>query len=205
MIYGEMRDAQRNTCVDIAVKAFAHYAYFSAYFRNDRLRSALLRSILSAEFLVNRGKAHFLTASEDGKILAVAMVRAPGCEMPAWGEYLKAGCWKAFLLGGYKNMTAWCGMDLKAEEPCRKLDGKFWFLNILTVEPAAEGRGIGSLMLKECILPYVRKCGGEGLCLYTNSKINRKFYEKNGFMQFHSQEFTHRGKTFGSWSYQIKF
>ena len=58
-------------------------------------------------------------------------------------------------------------------------------------------------MLHECILPYVKEQGGDTLCLFTNDEINRKFYQKNGFVVFNEQWFTYRRKKLGSWSYQL--
>ena len=58
-------------------------------------------------------------------------------------------------------------------------------------------------MLRECVIPYVKEHGGEALSLYTNSEINRKFYSKNGFREFHAQQFEYNGKSFGSWSYRM--
>lgn len=51
------------------------------------------------------------------------------------------------------------------------------------------------------ILPYVKEHGGDALCLFTNSQINRKFYQKNGFREFNERFFTYMGKELGNWSY----
>ena len=59
-------------------------------------------------------------------------------------------------------------------------------------------------MMQESILPYVRVQGGKSLCLFTNSEINRQFYQKNGFEEFHEQSFTYKGRTIGSWSYSYR-
>jgi hypothetical protein len=47
----------------------------------------------------------------------------------------------------------------------------------------------------------VKEHGGDALCLFTNSQINRKFYQKNGFREFNERFFTYMGKELGSWSY----
>ena len=57
-------------------------------------------------------------------------------------------------------------------------------------------------MLQACILPYVKEHGGETLCLFTNSEINRTFYQKNGFEEFDQRFFTRKGKQLGSWSFR---
>ena len=68
--------------------------------------------------------------------------------------------------------------------------------------PAFAGQGIGSGMLRDCLIPYVQQHGGTILCLFTNSQCNRLFYQKNGFTEFHSQQFSCNGKQIGNWSYR---
>ncbi|MBQ9007994.1 MAG: hypothetical protein IJ088_01505 [Clostridia bacterium] len=46
----------------------------------------------------------------------------------------------------------------------------------------------------------MKRNGGKTLSLFTNSEINRVFYLRNGFEEFDATEFTHNGKTLGSWS-----
>ena len=203
MLYGRMTKDMYNVCIDIAAKAFANYDYFSIYVTNDKKRLRFLKSMLGTEFRVNTGLAHFLTANENGKIAAVAMLRDPDYQMTNELQYIKAGFWKTLIQGGYKNVAAWYDMDLKAVKPCQSIGGKTWFLNVLTVVPSMEGQGIGSRMLQECIIPYVKQNGGNKLCLYTNSEINRKFYLKNGFEVFDSQEFSYGGRSVGSWSFEM--
>ena len=82
---------------------------------------------------------------------------------------------------------------------------KTWYLNLLTVEPSAKGRGIGSAMLQECLIPFARDRGGNGLCLFTNSQENRRFYQKNGFREFDARWFEYRGHQLGSWSYRLEW
>ena len=69
-------------------------------------------------------------------------------------------------------------------------------------DPDRKGEGIGSRMLQECLIPYVKEHGGKKLCLFTNSQGNRQFYRKNGFTEFDERQFAYKGKTIGSWSLQ---
>ena len=203
MLYELMKPEERKACVELAAKAFGNYDFFSAYVPNDRKRPRFLRSMLSVEFRVNQNLVHFLTAKEGGRIVAVAMLRDPNYQMPSIKQYLKSGFWKNIIIGGWNQVAAWFTMDQAAGIPCQKLGGKTWFLHLLAVDVSSEGKGIGSRMLQECVIPYVREHGGEALSLYTNSEINRKFYIKNGFKEFHAQEFSYDGKSFGSWSYRM--
>ena len=204
MTYEEMRPEEMKNCVELASKAFGHYDFFSVYIPSRRI-PRFLRSMLGVEFRVNQGLVRYFTAKENGKIIAVAIVRDPSYKMPTEKQYLKAGFWKNLVIGGYKNVVAWYEMDQTAIKPCETLGGKTWFLHLLAVDVEKEGMGIGSRMLQECVIPYVKEQGGETLCLYTNSEINRKFYKKNGFREFDSTVFSYKGNSFGSWSYRLDF
>ena len=206
MTYELMPPEDMKTCIGLAAKAFGNYDFFSVYIPNKKI-SRFLRSMLGMEFRVNHGLVHYLTAKENGRIVAVAIVRDPSYQLPNEKQYLKAGFWKNFVIGGYKNVTAWLDMDQKAGVPCQELiarEENTWFLHLLAVDVTMEGKGLGSKMLKECVIPYVRRLDGERLCLYTNSEINRKFYTKNGFQEFDEQFFSYNDRCFGSWSYQME-
>lgn len=198
-----MKPDEMNECIKIAAKAFENYDFFSVYIPSDRKRPLFLRSMIGTEYRVNRGLVHYLVAKENGKIVAVATVRSPEYQMPSEKQYLRAGFWKNLVIGGYKNVVAWYEMDQAAGKPCQELGGNTWYLHLLAVDVKSEGKGIGSRMLKECVIPYVKEHGGETLSLYTNSEINRKFYIKNGFHEFHEQRFSYSGRSFGSWSYRM--
>ena len=203
MTYEMMKPEDFKTAVSIAADAFSHYDFFAAYVPNDRKRPRFLQNMMRTEFQVNEGRVHYLKAVENGRIAAIAVLRDPSYQMPGIKDYLRAGFWKNLLIGGYKNVAAWFDMDQKAGVPCAGLGGNTWFLHLLAVAPDIEGKGIGSHMLQDCIIPYVKEHGGDALSLYTNSEINRKFYTKNGFQEFHAQQFSYNGTTFGSWSYQM--
>lgn len=204
LTYEPMRPEERCDCVELAARAFADYEYFSLYVPEDKRRLRFLRAMLASEFYANADRACFFTVKKDGKLVAVTMLCDPDYKKPTGMEYMKAGYGKVFLHGGIRNVSAWDAMEAEALKPCRSLAGKAWYLNLLTVDPHFEGQGIGSAVLREHIIPYVRKQGGEVLCLFTNSERNRKFYQKNGFEEFHAQQFSYKGKNIGSWSYRLQ-
>ena len=204
LTFERMREDETGICVDLAAHAFADYEYFSVYVPNDRKRMRFLLAMLQSEFRANRSLANLFTAKEDGKVVAVAMLCDPDYKKPTDMDYMKAGFGKVFLRGGIRNVSAWNAMEAKALTPCRGLTGNTWYLNLLTVDSVLEGRGIGSKMMQEFLIPYVRDHGGATLCLFTNSEINRKFYLKNCFEEFHAEHFSYRGKSIGSWSYRFK-
>ena len=203
--FERMKIEERENCGELAARAFGDYEYFTDYVPDEQKRTRFLNTMLQIEVKINDGSAVFFTAKEDDVIVAVAMLCPPEYKKPSDMAYMKAGFGKCFLQGGIHDVAAWNSMEGKAGQPCHQLSGRVWYLNMLTVEPVYKGQGIGTKMLQECILPYVREHGGDTLCLFTNSEENRKFYQKTGFDEFHEQWFSYRGKKLGSWSFRYDF
>ena len=67
-----------------------------------------------------------------------------------------------------------------------------------------KGRGLGSSMLQDCLIPYVQNQGGQELTLITNTEGNRKFYAKNGFREFSERTLEQNGQKIGNWSFCLK-
>ena len=200
--YEGMKPTELQPCADLAARAFGNYEYFSIYVTEDKRRQRFLRALLRSEFRSNQNSATFFTAKKDGALAAAAMLCAPDYRKPSDGHYLRTGYLAAMLHGGLRNVSAWNEMEKQAGAPCHALGGGTWYLSLLTVEPAFASQGIGSRMLRDCLIPYVRQHGGNALCLFTNSQRNRLFYQKNGFTEFHAQQFFYNGKQIGSWSYR---
>lgn len=202
MNYQQMEKDEQNICIDMAIRAFEDYEYFSMYYPRKNRRLRFLRSMLTTEFRINEGREFFLTAKESNQIVAVAILCEPGFQKLSDKDYLKAGFWKAVVYGGYHNVGAWNEMELQAIKPCQDLQNA-WYLSMLIVSPDRKSQGIGSRMIQEYLIPFVREHKGNQLCLFTNSETNRRFYQKNGFTEFDEQQFSYNGKTIGSWSYQM--
>ena len=205
--YQEMDPRERKECANLAAEAFYDYEYFSIYVPDDTRRKRFLRALISCEFKANRNKpeVRFFTAKENGKTVAVAQLCDPKFKKPDDMTYVRSGWFGVVLRGGAKGVNAWNAMEKIASAPCHELGGENWYLSLLTVAPSAEGKGVGSRFLSEWIIPYAKERGAQTLSLFTNSEINRKFYEKNGFSEFDEKEFRHEGKTIGSWSYVMRF
>ena len=204
--YREMTLEDRKACALLAAEAFYDYEYFSIYIPNDRRRKQFLNALIACEFKANWGTpgATFLTAWQNGRIAAVAQLCSPNFKKPPDADYIRAGWFGVMLKGGIRPVSAWNDMEKQAAAPCHALAGKSWYLSLLTVAKSEEGRGVGSRFLKECLIPYAKDADGETFSLFTNSEINQRFYESNGFSLFDEKRFGYGGKTIGSWSYSMK-
>ena len=204
--YQAMEPSEWKACVLLAAEAFYDYAYFSIYVPDDERRKRFLRALIRCEFKANRnlGTVTFFTAKENGKTVAVAQLCSPEFKKPDDLTSVRSGWFSAVFKGGSKGVNAWNAMEKTASAPCHELTGQNWYLSLLTVDPKNEGRGIGSRFLNDFLIPYARNAGGETFSLFTNSEVNRRFYEKNGFTLFDEKRFEYGGKAIGSWSYIMK-
>ncbi len=164
-VYKKMAREELNECSLLAAEAFYDYEYFSIYIPNDQRRKRFLDTLLQLEFHANYDKPGtvFLTAREDDHIAAVAQLCAPDFKKPSDAEYIRRGWVHVLLTGGLRQVNAWHTMEMQASAPCHELDGKNWYLSLLTVAKAEEGKGIGGRFLNDCLIPYVRNAGGEAL------------------------------------------
>ena len=203
--YAKMAPEEEDACALLAAEAFSGYEYFSIYIPDGRRRRRFLESLIRCEFKANRSRpdVEFLTAREDGRILAVAQLCAPGFMKPSDADYIRAGWFGVMLRGGVRRVGAWNDMEKIASAPCHELTGANWYLSLLTVSVSDEGKGIGSRFLGECLIPRVRDAGGQTFSLFTNSEANRRFYEKNGFTLFDEKRFEYGGSSIGSWSFRM--
>lgn len=79
-------------------------------------------------------------------------------------------------------------------QACSKQPAPKYYLTLLAVDINAQGRGIGTAMIHECIVPFLKEEGCKLLCLNTNEEKNRNFYRKNKFDEIGESEIEINGK-----------
>ncbi|MGM9791092.1 MAG: GNAT family N-acetyltransferase [Candidatus Cryptobacteroides sp.] len=97
-------------------------------------------------------------------------------------------------------------MDEAAGQACheyQKTGPGIWYISSLTVDPSAQGMGVGSKLIGYWE-EYIRERGGKEIVLFTNSEKNLTFYLKKGYEVFDERSFSYGGNTMGSWSVRKK-
>jgi len=179
-------------------QAFADDPYNNWVF--DRTKVDLNRNRVSLGIRCRWGmrNALFHVAKEEGsdRVLGVAMWMPPKrTDMtPSWGQWLWDS-WESWRLWGNQvimNLTyGRGGLNVKRYyiwKACQGVAQKelwidprgYYFLNIITVLPSEQGKGIGKKLFEE----VTTKADREGLCCYLESsrdEPNMKIYEAMGF------------------------
>ena len=78
-------------------------------------------------------------------------------------------------------------------------DPNTWYVHLFAVSPNHQGKQLGSIMMNDCIFPYVKERQGNRILLSTNTEMALSFYKKNGFEQITHDEISYRGLTFEKW------
>ncbi|MBP3201014.1 MAG: GNAT family N-acetyltransferase [Lachnospiraceae bacterium] len=183
----------------LTVRAFEDYNYMVNYMADSDRRRKFLEITMPIELKINH-EAINVVVKKDNRIVAVATIYRPGGKKVNDIEYFKAGMIKAFLAGGIIDVCAWVNMDKHASTPCHTLKKDAWYVNMITVEPEFQGKGIGSKLINDFIVPYVKDNGGKEVSLFTNNDRNKKFYAKNGFTEFDYKEFSYKGTKMPNYS-----
>ena len=62
---------------------------------------------------------------------------------------------------------------------------------------------MGSKIRKQAVLPFLRRKNAKCLTLITNKEINRRFYDKNGFIQVFNNEVEWEGQPVDNWGFKM--
>lgn len=177
--------------------AFADDPYNRWVF-NDREKFSLKRNSVSLGIRCKWGMTHALfhvakdTSDAQDKVLGVACWLAPidPDEPATWSDYL--GAWWLWLeqvkmnfwhgRGGLnvKRYYIWKAAQAEAQKELWTDKKGYYFCNIVTVVPEAQGRGIGKLLFKH-VTDMANKEGNQCYLESSRAEPNMAIYERMGF------------------------
>ena len=200
--FGPLRRSEIGMAAELATRAFDDYEYFTNWFPEKGERNRVQYAIILHEYKTNFRRVHHLAARMDGRIVATAQLNPPEYKRAPDLLYLLHGWLDVYKAGDRKRIEDWLAMDEAAGKPChdyQKTGPGIWYVSSLTVDPAAQGIGLGSKFI-EYWESYVRGCGGKQLVFFTNSRKNLDFYLKRGCEVFDERTIEYDGHRMGSWS-----
>lgn len=200
--FGSLKRSEIRLAAELATRAFDDYEYFTNWFPDKEERNRVQLSIITHEYKTNFSRVHQLAARMDGKIVATAQLNAPDYKKPSDLSYVLHGWLNVYKAGNRKRIDDWLAMDTEAGKPChayQKTGPDIWYASSLTVDPSAQGTGLGSKFI-EYWENYVRERGGKQIVFFTNSQKNLNFYLKRGYEVFDEREIEYKGHKMGSWS-----
>lgn len=135
------------------------------------------------------------------EIVSMALLQRPDMKEVSLWDYVLSGGVKLILQGGVKTILKLMEISHEASKKIKNQCKEAWYVELLAVNSEYRGKSLGSNMIQNGIIPFVKKHNGKAITLITNTQINRKFYKKNGFIELSESSITNGGRTIGNWSY----
>lgn len=152
-------------------------------------------------------KSVVFVGEEDNKIKSYAIVERPYSRSVGLFDYFRAGAFRLFRTVSITKVFKFLKILNEGHEPSKELKHHSWFLESLAVDHTSRGQQLGSKMLKDCVIPYIKQQSkgkdSESFVTFTNNEINRRFYTKNGFDEYDASTIERNGKTIGNWSFKM--
>ncbi len=176
---GSLTEQELREAADVSSRAFYDDSYFRFLFPNDDVRARILPKIFYTQLKHLGPHGKVVTArNERGAIVGVGAWMPPNSFPPSLRVQLAQlpGSLRAFSrqLGALRVVGAYLRTLLKAhpKEP-------HWYLMLLAVDPEAQRRGAGSIMMQ----PGLQWSDAEGVGGYleTQKEDNLAYYRRFGF------------------------
>ena len=205
IVYREATPKDYNRIAQLSALSFRNYPYFDFAFRNafkdDDAYIAYMEKLHRIHIKANLPQNKCFVGLKDGKIVSAALLQDPAKKKAAVEDYVKAGGLRLIFPVGFSKILNFFRISEDARADCDQKYPSAWYLEILAVDGSMKGCGLGSGMLRECLIPYIQNQGGQELTLITNTELNRKFYTKNGFREFSARTLEQDGQRIGNWSF----
>lgn len=207
-IYREATRKEIPYIAKLSTEAFGHYPFFDfalqAAFKRQEAYFAYLERLHRVHIRANMRRNKCFVGIRDSKIVSAALLQEPeGKQVSVW-DYIRAGGISLVSPIGFARILDFFKLSEEANQDCERLCPAAWYLEMLTVDSGMKGCGLGSAMLNDCLLPYIRRHGGRELALITNTEQNRSFYTKNGFCEVAERTLTQNEQAIGNWSFLYK-
>lgn len=206
--YREATNKDFNRIAQLSAQSFANYPYFDCVFRDifksNQAYGSYMEKLHRVNIKANAQKNKCFVGVKDGKIVSTALIQDPSKEKAVVEDYVKAGGLSLAFPVGLQKILNFFHFSEDARTDCDQKYPSAWYLEVLAVDHTMKGCGLGSSMLQDCLIPYIKEQGGQELTLITNTENNRAFYKKNGFHEFSARTLEQSGKTIRNWSFCIK-
>lgn len=158
--------------------------------------------VLFATFL---RKGSILVGIIDDEIVSLAVLESPQFKSLTLWDYMWSGGLRLIPYMFKNRLLHFMEKMDKASEKCIDGTPHSWYLNVLAVSKLHQGKQLGTKMIQDCVIPFVKKRGGRRLSLITNNEVNQRFYSKNGFVQFFAEKLHFRDGVAHNWSFKLEF
>ena len=186
----------------LGARAFRNYPLYTLWDGNLREGSSLdafLFDFHRVFFPALSGHAVCRVVECDGKPAGSFILEKPDVKEAGVLQYVMNGGVRMLRHATLHSLLRFIRMTDDTLQGVPPMRNGHWHVHYLAVDPAFQGRGIGSAILSKQILPFVCRQGGKLLTLTTNAEDNVRLYEGNGFSVTHDYPVRCFGKEIYNW------
>lgn len=205
--YRFARPEEFDALARLTALSFGEYPFFSFVFREafDSYADYVnyMARLDRMHIRANARKHACLVGTRNARVVSVALLQDPTAKRLGVFDYSLSGGLGLIPHAGLTRLLDFFSISEQAHQDCARECPDAWYVEMLAVDSGLKGQGLGSHMIEECLVPYVRAHGGTELSLITNTEANRRFYSRNGFTEFAGGQLERKGTQIGNWSYRM--
>lgn len=202
--FREANETELTRVAQLLADAFLNYPLFTIIEENKTKRYQLIYEIyyINAKLYMAKHKCFVIMQGQD--LVAVALLKDLQNNQEEFLDYIRMGFYPLFKQKLLAKTMKYLKLIHSIDDPEPRRQNESWYLDTFAVSKKAQGLGLGSKILQNDIFTYIQAQGGGNLFLATNTRLNRKFYQKNGFAEYKEKELKLDGHVVKDWGYHKK-
>ena len=192
----------------LAATSFADYVIYEqsvkSTFKTKADYHRFLYEIHYVQFATFLRKGISIVGTIDDEIVGLALLEPPQFKSLSLWDYVWSGGLRLIPYMLKNRLLHFMDKMDKASKKCIDGTPQSWYLSMFAISKLHQGKQLGTKMIQDCVIPFVKKQGGRRLTLITNNEVNQKFYSKNGFVQFFANQLHFKDGDAPNWSFKLE-
>ncbi len=203
--YREARHDEIEYISRLATVSFGHYPFFDlafeSAFESENEYFGYMEKLHRVHTRANMKRHKCFVGVKNGRIASAALLQDPSNRRISVPDYIMSGGVSLLFPVGFSKILDFFAVSEEGHLDCAEQYPNAWYIELLAVDTGMKGCGLGSGMINDCIIPYIKNNGGGELALTTNTEKNCTFYKKNGFDCFAVRSLARCGREIKNWSF----
>jgi len=204
--YKKYNNSYEKEVINIFINAFKNYPLFEIVkddFKTEEKFHKFYNCFMKALFKATIRKNECYIGIINGNVIDLIIIDAPTDNPVGFLDYLLSGGLKPILKLGLFNALKFLKLSDQTEYVVKHIKKPRWHLYFLVVELKHQGKGIGSDVINNFLIPFVKEKNGKLLTVTTNSKHNVNFYMNNGFSLIKEETLKYKDRKVNNWSFRM--